>query len=239
MVQMWSSKCVAKQVFVCETKEHAARLVPLAEQYNVELVVRPPDMLHPVNDTGGLPIRWGVDHALAEARKTGEWYGLITTPFVVSPCRKPGLYDALHAAYIERVNNPDYQSTYPCIMAMAPNPQGWFWQNQGGDSPVKMVVGNTGVSYNTTPNSYYGLLQHFITATWAWLPMMDLTNTRAAIEGVGLYAAMPFDIQEWEDCHIDTEEEWARAEYEFGKHIGQGPDAIELYYNYRKGWAHE
>jgi len=237
MVAIWSNECVAHQVFVCETKEHADRLAPIAEKYGVELVVRPPDMLHPANDTGGLPIRWGCDHAMEQERKRGGWYGLITTPFVITPCKRPGLYDEMRAHYIKSINNPDYQHNYPCVMGLMPNPQGWLWQDDGAGTSAQMVIGKSGrAEYNDMPNAYYGLLQHFIAASWSWFNFQDFVYSRAKVQGIGVYDVIPFPIAWWEDCHIDTEAEWEQAEWAFGKYLG-GAAAMDRYLEYRAGWA--
>jgi hypothetical protein len=236
MMAMWSNRCIAQQVFVCETKPHADRLASIAEKYGVDLVVRPPDMLHPVNDTGGLPIRWGADWAFDEARKKGEWFSLITTPFVVSPCKRPGLFDEMVEHYRTTINNPDYQNGYPCVLGVVKDPQGWFWQDRGPGTPVEMVVGNTGVSFNAAPNSYIGNIQHLIAASWAWLNFQDLVSSRAPITGLGLFSAIPFPIKWWEDCHIDTQDEWDWTEWAFGKYLG-GKDAEDAYKAYRETWA--
>lgn len=237
MLAMWSNECIAHQVFVCETKEHADRLAPIAEKYDVELVVRPPDMLHPANDTGGLPIRWGCDKAMADARAKGEWYGLITTPFVVAPLKRPGLFDEMRTHYIATINNPDYQHSYPCVMGMLANPPGWFWQDHGPGTSAEMVIGNTGrAEYNDMPRAYYGVLQHFIASSWAWFNFQDFVMSRAKVTGIGVYDVIPFNVAWWEDLHIDTQDQWDVAEWAFGKYLG-GVEAEDRYREYRNGWA--
>ena len=229
-LQMWSNQCVARQVFVAETPDHANRLQALLGRYDVEVISRPAGMLHPICDTGGLPIRYGVDYAF----KTG-WYPLITTPFVVSPCKRPGLFDEMVSHYLRVVKAPDWERSMPQVMAMTPNPSGWFWQDSGEATPAEMVVSKTGISFNETPRAYYGVLQHFVAASWSWRSLQSLVETRAPIQDLGKYSVYPFPIADWEDCHIDTEEQWTRAEWEFQRNILDklGPDC---YQNYRRTW---
>jgi len=241
MIQMATNRCIARQVFVCETKAHVERLIPIAKRWGVELIVRPRDMLHPANDTGGLPTRWGVDWAMEEARDQGDWYGLTTTPFVVTPCRRPGLFDELHAYYLTEINNPDYQYGYPCVMGMVPDPVGWFWEDRGPGTPAQMVLGQTGrAEFNQLPRAYTGIMSHWIAASWAWTHFQDFVMSRAKVKGLGEYDVIPFRVEEWEDLHIDTEEQWQRAEYEFLRHFGgSGEEAEKRYLEYRKTWNQE
>lgn len=225
-IQMWSNQCIARQIFVAETPDHATRLQALLGKYDVEVISRPRGMLHPVCDTGGLPIKYGVAHAF----KTG-WYPLITTPFVVSPCRRPGLYDDLVAHYLKMVKNPDRETGQSQVIAMVKDPPGWLWQDRGEGTQAEMVLPKTGVSFNDYPNAWTGCLQHFVAASWQWLAFGTVADSRAPIPNLGVYSVYPYPIEDWEDAHIDTEEQWQRAEWQFQHNVLDklGPDCYQEY----------
>jgi len=218
MLQLWSSKSNIKKVFVCETIEHAGKMELMAHKYEVELMVRPRDMLHPMNDTGCLPIVWAGTKQLQE-----EYYTLVTTPLVVSPCRPPGFFDYMIDEYCSRVRSPDYERNYPVLTAA--------W---GGDADVYNMVGGRGKPLgepylNKNENWRFTNHSHWIGAGWWYAANYAMIFSRQPM----VDNPMLYDIEPWMDIHIDTEDHWKEAEFWFREKIlSKGEDCYE---SYRRG----
>ncbi len=224
MLQLWSSKYLGKAVFVCETEEHVRKLSPLAQKYDIRLLVRPRDMLHPANDSGSLPISWAVEQIFKE-----EWFSLITTPFVVSPCRPPGFFDMMVEVYLAWISNPDFQMKAPMIIGGYETDIS-LWQISKTQQRGKQL----GLSYlNRNPEIMGSITNHWIAASWWYRAKVILDYSRHDLSFEPIF----FKIEPWMDTHIDTEDHWEEAEYWFGKKIlNQGSDCYE---QYREKWAHD
>lgn len=221
MIQLWSSKYCGKAIFVCETEAHRGKLQPMAGKYGVELIVRPREMLHPINDTGGLPIYCGIMHALKS-----DYYSLITSPFVVSPCRPPGFFDRMVEHYLRLIATcPDYERGRAWVMG-AYDLDGAMFELDEHSTGTQLGT----VYLNKNPLSRFSTTQHWIAATWWYLASLPITVSRHDLS----LRPKIFDIKPWEDIHIDTQDQWEWAEYWFGKKIlSQGEDCYE---RYRETW---
>jgi hypothetical protein len=222
MIQLWSSKYLGKAIFVCETEMHKMKLQPIAIRYGVELIVRPREMLHPINDTGGLPIYYGIIHAL----KT-DYYSLISPAFVVSPCRKPGFFDNMVENYLELVaSNPDFERGQALVVAASEIDGAMFEQDESG---VWQQLGS--VYLNRNPKTRLSIMNHWMGATWWYIASLPVTVSR---HDLSLHPKL-YDVEPWEDIHIDTEDQWDAAEYWFGVKILNklGKDCYE---RYRASW---
>lgn len=220
MIQLWSSKYLGKAVFVCETEEHRDKLIPLAEKYGVALYVRPNGMLHPIADTGGMPISWA-------ARKTldVEWYPLICTPFVVAPCRPPGFFDMLVEAYLKAFGNPDYSRSQMWVMGGYEMDGALFENDEAG---VGRQLGT--IYLNKNPVARQSTTQHWMGFTHWWMSAWPLAAARHDLA----IAPIIIDIEPWQDIHIDTQDQWDWAEYWFEKKIlSRGENC---YIKYRESW---
>jgi CMP-N-acetylneuraminic acid synthetase len=222
MIQLRCCKYVDTIIFVCETMEHSMRLSPLAMDYDVKLMVRPQDMLHPINDTGGLPVLW----AAQEAFKT-DWWSFITTPFNCTPCRKPGLFDRMVEFYMTKVDNPDWTPGPACVMAGSKSD---YWFGHMDKSGRVQPAQQEGVAYNVHPTRYQTMMNHHISASWWWIPTQILAFSRA-LESAALYPPWIYEIEPWEDTHIDKESDWEAAEYYLKTKILDvyGEDCYERY----------
>ena len=224
MIQLWSSRHVSRAVFVCETEAHADRLRPLAERYGVELMVRNPELLHPHNDSGSIVMTHTLGRILAQ-----DYYSLLMTPFVISPCRPPGFIDWLVDEYLRRAfaDGGDFTYHAPTLLC------GWqgdsaLWQIENG------IAHKVGPASLTRQTSYlFSTSQHWIGATWWYMGQMVKWFARDT-DNPGDYKPMMAEIEPWIDLHIDTEQDWEEAEYWFRKKIlSQGQDC---YARYRESW---
>jgi hypothetical protein len=228
MLQLWSSRSVTRKIFVCETQEHANRLSPLADKYGVELMVRPRQMLHPLNDTGLLPVSW----AFKEATKR-EYYSLFINPaFVITPCRPPGFHDEMVAFYLKTFGNPDYILGVPSVLAGFSSDLESYELKEGRGH----ILGSA--YYNRNPIKRVSRGSHAICAGWYYESqvLMQLSRHYTMCEHeFSMAGDVMWDIEPWMDIHIDTEDEWKEAEFWFKEKIlSQGEDCYE---RYRKNWS--
>jgi hypothetical protein len=221
MLQLWSSKSISKAIFVCETMEHADRLEPMAAKYGVELMVRPKQMLHPLNDTGGLPIVWAYKQAMERT-----FYTLVTCPFVVSPCRPPGFFDEMTAFYCKTFGNPDWIYGYPQVTGGYSSYLTLFDVDKDGRATQ---VSKSHLNYN--PMLRVSALNHALMATWWYEAQLVFERGRRDLS----VSPIIWEIEPWMDIHIDTEDQWKEAEFWFGEKIlSKGEDCYE---RYRSTWA--
>ena len=217
-IQVRASKYAGRHIFVAETEAHAEKLIYL-EQYGVEIWVRPKDMLHPLNDSGGVILHWATKKALAE-----EWYTLMTHPFVVSPCRGPGFFDRMVECYRNSFGNPDQTRGQMIVMGGCPTDQAMFVK--GKDGYGKQL----GASYINADTSWrISYETHYMALSSWWMSFYEVFASRMASG----FEPVIFDIAPWEDIHIDTEEQWREAEFWFREKIlSKGEDCYE---SYRRG----
>ena len=216
MIQLSTSKYLGKAIFVCETEKHADRLMPLATRYNVTLYVRPRDMLNQMNDSGAIILQWATRKALDE-----EFYTLVTHPFVVAPCRSPGFFDRMVDAYSRSFDVPDRDRKAPYVMGGHEMDAILFDLDS---SNVGTMVGET--YYNKNPRRRLSTSQHYMAHSSWWMAYMDIVLSKHDIS----FSPTIFDIEPWEDIHIDTQDEWDWAAYWFEKKIlSQGEDCYERY----------
>lgn len=220
MIQLWSSKSITHSIFVCETLEHAERLGPLARQYGVELMVRPEAMLHRLNDSGSIPIFWAYRKATRE-----NFYTLLTTPFVVAPCRPPGFFDDMVEFYCSRFGNPDFTTRHGAEVL------GGYPSDITEFETVNGVGKQRGTPYiNLNPEVRITQFNHWLRAAWYYEGMQMLANSRHDVS----LSPVIWEIEPWMDIHIDTEEQWQNAEYWFEKKILSLGD--DPYRRYRETW---
>ena len=216
MIQVWSSKYAGKHVFVCETEAHAEKLRPIADKYGVVLYVRPRDFLHPLNDTGGVPLTWATEKALAE-----DYHTLLTHAFVVAPCRPPGFFDRLAMEYEKRVGNPDYFYTQMWVMGGHGTDSAYF---ETDENSVGRQIGK--VYLNSNVRARLSTTQHWMASSHWWRAAAPLGAARHDLTLTPIIV----DIEPWMDIHIDTQDQWDWAEYWFKKMIlSRGEDCYERY----------
>jgi hypothetical protein len=221
MIQVWSSKYAGKHIFVCETENHAEKLRPLAEKYGVIIYVRPRDMLHPLNDSGLVPLAWATRKALSQ-----DFHTLITHPMVVNPCRPPGFIDRFVEIYQEKISTFDWYRTDMRVIGAYAGDFACFELNDAG------IITQPGTPYiNNNERSRFSSTSHWIASSVWWDSFYHLVAGRSNLNISGVVA----DIEPWEDIHIDTQEQWEWAEYWFAKKIlSQGENCYE---RYRESWA--
>lgn len=222
MLQLWSSKYLGEAVFICETLEHKHSLEPLGTKYGVRLLVRPWQMLSPVCDSGAIPVSWAADHVLRD-----RYYDLVTTPLVVSPCRRPGFFDYMTEEYLR-------------LFRLAPDRErGELWVMGGHNADaISWEVDKNGRGrqlgteyYNALDNSMVSMAQDWMGATHWWKAFCQVRDSRHSLG----FSPKIFEIEPWEDVHIDTEADWTLAEHWFKEHIlSKGEDCYE---RYRASWA--
>ena len=218
MLQLWSSKSITYSVFVCETHKHAERLAPMASKYGIELIVRPSEMLHPLDDSGSIPLLWSFRKAMAHRH-----YTLVTTPFVVCPCRPPGFFDDMAAFYRKTFGNPDFERGSPQVMGAYPLDTMMFSVQNGRG----VEIGEPYLNY--TAKYRYSVSNHTLMASWWYEGNTILNNSRHELA----ISPILWDIEPWMDIHIDTEEQWREAEFWFREKIlSKGEDCYE---SYRRG----
>jgi hypothetical protein len=220
-IQVWSSKRAARHVFVAETEAHKEKLLYLHDRYGCDIFVRPKGMLAQMADTGGVPLVWATNKALAE-----EWHPLVTQPFVVSPCRPPGFFDRMTEEYLKAFPNPDTSRTQMWIMGGCETDFAYFIKdgNGVGNQPkdIELYLNrNTAARVATT--------QHWMGFSHWWVHYQGIAAGRHDLT----ISPTLYDIPPWQDIHIDTADNWEWAEYWFGKKIG----GIEAYEQYRETWA--
>lgn len=224
MIQLWSSKYVGRALFVCETEEHAKRLHPLAEKYKIELVVRSKELLHSSNDSGSLVTFEAIQYALRT-----DYYSILTTPFVISPCRPPGFFDWMVDIYLKEIPNMDFSVGAPQVLG------GWqmdmsIWQLDKNRRAIQK-----GPLFLTKSDKFLASRsQHHISATWWHIGAMYKWFAHAD-ENAGNYEPIMFEIEPWMDSHIDDEEDWDLTEYYFQKKIlSKGENCYD---EYRDTWC--
>jgi hypothetical protein len=221
MIQLWSSKYLGKAVFVCETEEHKAKLSEMAAKYDIKLMVRPRQMLHEVNDTGGMPISWAARQLL----KT-DYYSLITTPFVVSPCRPPGFFDLMVERYQKLFGNPDWNVGQMWVMGLH-DVDGAMFEVDSDNYGNQLGA----VYLNKNPKIRFGTTGHWMGWTHWWMNYWPIAAARLDLT----VRPKVYDIPWWQDIHIDTMEQWEMAEYWFAKEIlSLGEDCYD---RYRASWS--
>lgn len=222
MIQLWSSKYLGKAFFVCETEAHRDKLSAMAERYGIELLVRPREMLHPINDSGSMPIVYALDYALRDT-----YYSLIMTPLVVSPCRPPGFFDMMVEEYLRLFpGNPD-AARKQCWAMGACDIDGILFEI--GEDGHARELGEDYLQKN--PRLRFTTTQHWIGATWWYVRFRELFDSRHDFS----FTPKLFDIEPWMDIHIDTQQHWEWAEYWFAKNIlSKGEDC---YAEYRATWS--
>jgi len=222
MIQLWSSQSITHKIFVCETYEHMKKLAEPAVKYDVELMVRPASMLHPLNDSGSIVGTWAFKKALEK-----DWCSLITTPLVVTPCRPPGFFDAMVSFYQQKIGNPDYTRQDALVYAGYASDITSFEIENGKGKQLGQAYLNKNYKLRSTKFS------HFVAATWWYEAYLTLQQSR---HDVALHPIF-YDIEPWMDCHIDTEDEWKEAEFWFREKIlSQGEQCYE---RYRWGWENK
>jgi hypothetical protein len=226
MLQLWSSKYLGKALFVCETEAHKERLQPLADKYDVELFVRPAELLHPINDSGSYVTWAGLQHAL----KT-RYYTFLMMPFVVAPCYPPGLIDWLVDEYLRIMPGIDIPQGAGAILGGYPTDvtgySMWVEEDKGfyrriAPNPLeplrRYMMLNSQIALWST-RMYEGMM-------YKWFARGDKL--------CGEYQPKIVEIEPWMDIHIDTESDWEAAEYWFGKKIlSKGENC---YVEYRNTW---
>lgn len=220
MLQLWSSKYLGKSVFICETEKHAEKLDPLAAKYGVELMVRPRDMLHPLNDSGGIPLHWATKRVL-----DSEWYTLMTHAFVVSPCRPPGFFDDMVDFFASKFGNPDQTPGQAWVIGGVKMTGAMYELDAVGRG--HQLGGVTGY-LTDNPDWRLSNLQHLMANTHWWIHYYSGVAGRSDVSIKPYF----YDIPAWQDVHIDTEEQWDLAEhYMKTKILSQGDDCYERYRN--------
>jgi hypothetical protein len=220
-LQVWSSEYAGRHVFVAETEEHAKKLQYLKDKYAVMVYVRPRDMLHPLNDSGAVPLHWATQLALSD-----EFHTLITHPFVVSPCRPPGFFDRMVEEYKKMMLAPEWSRVQLWVMAGHPSPMAMFRVDEHG------VGTQLGEDYTNENHAWrLSCCSHWLALSHWWLGyyagVIAQTNTK-------VHPTL-FDIEPWMDTHIDNQEQWELCEYWFAKKIlSQGEDCYE---RYRQSWV--
>lgn len=225
MIQLWSSRCISRAIFLCETEAHAERLRPLAEKYGIELMVREKELLHPHNDSGSLVLTAALVKVLAK-----EYYSLIMTPFVISPVRPPGFLDELTDEYLSRsfAYGGDFTYRAPSILC------GWQSDLSLWELDKNGVADKVGpLSLIEQPQYLFSKSQHWVAATWWYIGQMLKWFARDGANP-GDYKPMMWEIPWWYDLHIDHEDDWEEAEYWFkAKILSRGEDCYE---RYRETW---
>jgi len=223
-IQGWASKRITHSVLVGETEEHCERIRNLVSPYGVAVICRPESMNHPSQDSGGFPMRFGYEWA---KRQYGNINGLITD-FVVSPLRKPDDYDRIIEAFYEKMAspNPDAVSGVETIVTASKTDYPYFAKT--GDRLTILYLSNQ-------PNGRYW-------STYVSAGVTGVMSPRAYEAGnVASALGLPpsqnpgpwlFEIEGWQEVHIDRSDEWDVAEFWFEKKIG----GIEAYRDYRKSW---
>ena len=214
---------------VTETEEHTERIRPLVEKYGGELVCRPPAFLHPLEDTGGRPLRWGLAHMV---ERHGP-YNLVIQNFVVNPVIPPGMFDRAVDRFLELVPNLEdlrgpanmIPSCYPIESFREEREDGrLYWIGPFSMNTSKTTKRSKSTEGWTVSTPEYN--------DFAWL--MSYSGYTGWLNN---YGQLRFDVPVWTDMHIDTEEEWTLAEFYFGKYIGVGDEAFEKYAAYRRTWC--
>lgn len=223
MIQLETSRCVRKSIFVAETLDHAERLerMVLDRKFSkIAIVPRPRDMLAPINDSGAIPINWAVEREFQF-----DWFTFISSPFVVSPCRPPGFFDNMVEEYQLVMSNPDYTRGSAIVCGGYPTDQ-MLWDKTDGGWVQR------GIPYlNRSPQTRGSITNHWLAASWWYRANAILAASRHDIA----FNPSIFDIEPWMDIHIDTEEDWDAAEFWFQKKIlSKGEDCYETY---RRSWA--
>lgn len=227
MIQLWSSRLVSRAIFVCETTQHADRLEPLAETYGIELMVRDNEMLHPHNDSGSVVLAHALVKILAK-----EYYSLVMTPFVISPCRPPGFFDMMIETYLAHAagQGGDFSFAAPTVLGGWQSDRSLWKINENGTATKFGPPVSTKQEHYLWSNS-----QQWVAATWWYVGQMMKWFARADGESSGDYPCRMVEIEPWMDLHIDTQDDWEEAEYWFTKKIlSRGEDC---YAQYRETWA--
>jgi hypothetical protein len=214
-IQCWSSKHLGRHIFIAETEAHAKKLQYLTDKYGATVWVRPRDMLHPLNDSGGIILMWATAKALAE-----EWYTLVTHPFSVAPCRPPGFLDSMVSSYVWNVGPPDYRGHQIVVAGSETDGSMMLMDLANVGTQLGEAYVNKDLRLRFTKWNHFMALSHWYTPGYSIITSRHDTTLKPVI----------MDIEPWIDCHIDTQDQWDEAEFWFGKKIlSQGEDCYERY----------
>lgn len=233
-IQSWASKHISQSILVGETPEHEDAILKTLRAMEpgcpgvmdrLTVIVRPETMNHPTQDSGSFPCRYGYEWAKSRLRNIN----ILMTDFVVSPLRMPGDLDRLVEEFAKKLASPNPDAvTGVEFMTSFARTEGTFYGSIGDRALHHYRIEQTGnLRYAenwTTMNTFCAMTPRFYEASHVGaalqLPQyMDMHPWR-------------FEVEPWQEVHIDYEWEWELAEHLFEKHIG----GIEAYEHYRRSW---
>jgi hypothetical protein len=232
-IRCWASRYCTAFALVGETEEHCERIRPMVESYGGEVICRPEGYLHPLEDTGGQPIRYGY-RIMTERHGP---YNLVVNNFVVNPVMPPDLLDRGVERFIEVSQDVEVATGMQNLEPMVPNPPE-VMKELGADGRAHLAgsmfmnTSKVGGRYKTSIGWNVGRPDFF---EWAWMITMAGV-TKLVGQATTDMGTIPFEVPWWTDIHIDTEDDWRHAEWQFGTYIGTGLGAFQKYKEYRDNW---
>jgi len=229
-IRCWASQYVTDWCIVGETEEHCDRIRPMMERYGGTVICRPPEFLHPIEDTGGMPMRYGMQ----EMVRMKGWYNCVVNNFVVNPVLPPNFFDRMVYEFIRQRETCE-DSMGIAVLQPVYHPQEIFFEElpNGRLKGVGQRMTNSGKASNRWAAAGGATVTNIDMSLLIWNACLA-GNWKFLSKSQG---PMKMEVPKWTDKHIDTEDEWAEAEFWFGKKIGVGDAALEAYSEYREGWA--
>jgi hypothetical protein len=224
-LQSWSSELITTSILVAETQKHADRLHEQLGKYGIVIIPRPETMNHPSQDSGGFPTNWGYWWA----QKSIGNIQYVIPDFVVNPLRKPGDYDRMIRAFDAKMcnPNPDAVGDVRYMTSAARTDQSFF--RLDGERLMPQYQNNIGNSRFWPTYSTVGTLTVCTPEYYEFARIVTGAGTFHFFEG----HPWLFEVEPWQEVHIDDQEQWDLAEFWMARKIG----GVEAFEEYRKSWT--
>ena len=223
-IQSWASKEITLSILIGETPEHCERIKPLVEPYGVIVLCRPETMNHSSQDSGGFPTWFGFEYA----RKYVDNINYVIPDFVVNPLRKPDDYDRMIRAFDKKMASPNPDAVGGSRTMMSACRTDLSYHLLDGDRLVPQYVSDIGNSRYWLAYATVATLSISTTGFYEWMRLITEAGSSQFFPG----KPWLFEIEEWQELHMDHPDQWDLAEFWFDRKIG----GIEAYRDYRKTW---
>ena len=184
---------------------------------------RPEVLEHPIEDSGGIPTRWGVE----QAAKFGGPISIVLPLLLTNPLRKPDDFDNAIKMLVGAMGATDRRTVPPVIMSASVTEFGFFETVGESDPVVASPVGSRWINTESHrlqaistigAQSYSNYMAH-VHLSSLLLPDSERPTPRCYI----------YPVEWWQQVHIDDQDQFDLAEFWMRKKILIEGDEYERY----------